>query len=378
MPKKVCKIYAVLFTLLFVFSALMTGTLAYTAVSEKVNEISGTNNPSPRPEYVSVQGEKIWENLPQDYTLPPYIIIHILADGEIYRTMRVKESNDWKYTADALPKYNQQGEEILYTVDEEPLNGFFTRIDGYQIINHYIPQSAPTSIHVKKIWENDSSKNRPTSVELRLLADGQEMERVTLTEAINWEYTWTNLDSSHEYTVDEPVVPDGYTSETKQTALSDFEIVNTFGEPEPSTPQTVTISGRKIWNHGIAPAYAQPAAVTVYIKNGDTIMKELLITANDNWSYSVTLPRFDQNHQEIHYTIDEKNIPNYEKIIDNYNIINTYIPKTPINPNNPTQPSQPGQPTTTGDNMNILLWLLVMILSGLSSALFIIRYHKVK
>lgn len=374
MPRKLCKLYAAVFTILFVLSAFMTSTLAYTAVSEKINEISGSDGLSPKPQYVSVKGEKIWENIPDDYTLPDYVTIHIYANGEVCRTLQVKESDGWKYSVNALPKYTKDGNEIVYTVGEEPINGFFTKIEGYNIINRYIFQAAPVDIHVRKVWLNDSPENRPTSVEVRLLTDGKELSRITLTEACNWEYTWSQLDSSYTYSVDEPIVPKGYTSKTVQTDSFEFEVVNTLGVSEP-TEETVTINGRKIWDHGIAPESARPAAVTVYIKNGNQIVREIIVTANDNWQYSAVLPKYDSNSKEIVYTVDEKSIPDYEKIIDGYNIKNTYIPKTHIIPNQSNNNS-PYSPTPTGDGTNILLWIFVMILSGLASAVFIVRYNK--
>ena len=377
MPRKIiCKICSVFFTVSFVLSAVMTGTLAQIVVSEKINEISGTN-PKDTPEYVYVQGQKFWENVPDDYSLPEYITAYIYADGELCQTVQVQAADNWKYKVGSLPKYNESGTVINYTVDEEKVDGFVTSIDGYNITNRYVPEGETVQIYAKKVWVDDSCKNRPTSVEIRLLADGVESERVTLTETNMWEHIWTDLDPDHDYTVDEPAVPKGYTSEIVKINPYFYKIVNTFGEPKP-TNETVTISGMKIWKHGIAADCAKPADVTVYIKNGDTIVREIIVTANDNWHYSVVLPKYDSNNNEIVYTVDEKPIPYYDKKIVGYNIINTYIPQRPIivTPGNtPDDFHNDTSFTPTGNNTDLTLWLTLMLISA-AAVMFVIRRHK--
>ena len=63
---------------------------------------------------------------------------------------------------------------------------------------------------VVKRFVFDKKEDRPESIVVALYRDGVECDRVTLSEANNWTYTWKKLPGGYEYTVDEPIVPAGY------------------------------------------------------------------------------------------------------------------------------------------------------------------------
>ena len=43
----------------------------------------------------------------------------------------------WKYSFEGLPKYNDKGKQIVYTVRENKIANYKTEIDGYDIVNTY-------------------------------------------------------------------------------------------------------------------------------------------------------------------------------------------------------------------------------------------------
>lgn len=90
---------------------------------------------------------------------------------------------------------------------------------------------------VKKVWKDGDSEERPTSVTVQLLRNGEVYETVTLTEAERWRYAWAGLDAHDRWTVAETDVPAGYTvSVTREGAV--FTVTNRLREDseEPAVP----------------------------------------------------------------------------------------------------------------------------------------------
>lgn len=72
-----------------------------------------------------------------------------------------------------------------------------------------------TNLTVKKVWENDKTSDRPTSIDVKLLKNGEVAETVTLTAAEGWTHTWIGLSARENWTVEEEV-PENYEATYKQ------------------------------------------------------------------------------------------------------------------------------------------------------------------
>ena len=84
-----------------------------------------------------------------------------------------------------------------------------------------------TTVTVTKVWKSDKESSRPTSISVQLYRNGSVYgSAVRLTEEKNWKYTWSNLDSSYEWTVNETAVPTGYTRSVTHSG-NDWTITNT-------------------------------------------------------------------------------------------------------------------------------------------------------
>lgn len=81
------------------------------------------------------------------------------------------------------------------------------------------------AVTVSKIW-NDAGKNRPESVEVRLLNNDEIYDTVVLSEKNLWKHTWSDLPYSENWTVKEINVPQGYVATYYQDGLT-FTINNT-------------------------------------------------------------------------------------------------------------------------------------------------------
>ena len=199
-----------------------------------------TNNYTPKT--VVLSGTKVWkDNNNQDGKRTTSVKVQILKnDKEVVQEIEVSEATGWKFESKALPKY-ENGQEIKYTVKEVAVASYETIItsekDGkYTITNKHTPLK--TTVKGKKIWKDEDNKDgiRPSSVTVKLLADGKETgQTATVSETSGWTYEFTGLDRYQEgkeiaYTVEEVNVPDGYTA-----SVEGYNITNTH-TPEKPTP----------------------------------------------------------------------------------------------------------------------------------------------
>ncbi|MFW8052729.1 Cna B-type domain-containing protein [Vagococcus fluvialis] len=170
-------------------------------------------------EKTEVNGYKIWnDNNNEASARPESIVVNLLADGKQVDTKEVSEITNWMYEFTNLPKF-KDGKEIVYTVTENTVKEYITKIEGFNIINTYSP--GKTSATVTKHWNDNNNQDgiRPDKIKIQLYAnDKKYSEVVELNEASQWTFTWENLNAVDEsgaeinYTIKEVNVSDGYTA----------------------------------------------------------------------------------------------------------------------------------------------------------------------
>jgi len=244
-------------------------------------------------------------------------------------TGRAYSAEAWKATFDWLPKYDEGGSEIHYTIRETwypaaYLPDVFEVEDGGVITNNY----NLTDIEVEKVWtdDNNASLRRPQSITVALNANGAQQATVTLDQSNSWKHTFEDypvLDNNHQqitYTVEEVKVPEFYRVEYSNEGYK-FIVENIL--------HTTEITAQKKWkNADGSDDTPEDAVVTFTLMNGDTEIASLVIhgfetAAGDevNFEYlgvpcqafedAVSLARFkylpiyDENGNEIHYTVRE-------------------------------------------------------------------------
>lgn len=94
---------------------------------------------------------------------------------------------------------------------------FVSIIDDSEITSvlKYESKNTLSSVHVLKVWKQDSKKQRPTSISVDLLqTDAKGNTKVLDTQVLNaqneWSYTWQDLSIDYSYRVLERKVPSGY------------------------------------------------------------------------------------------------------------------------------------------------------------------------
>jgi len=97
------------------------------------------------------------------------------------------------------------------------------------------PRPSYTSLTVNKEWILDDGGEAPVSVTVELLRNNRVYKEVTLDEDNDWSHTWTGLDDSYNWRVQEADVPDGFTAEVSHRGTF-WTITNDDIPEDPETP----------------------------------------------------------------------------------------------------------------------------------------------
>ena len=121
----------------------------YTSEITKTGENTFTVTNTREPETTFISGTKIWADFNNlDSTRPEKIkvILNKTVDGKTSKVAEkeVTEADEWKYKFTNLPKY-ENGQEITYSIDEEPVAGYEKTVEGYNLINTHTPVSSSDS-----------------------------------------------------------------------------------------------------------------------------------------------------------------------------------------------------------------------------------------
>ena len=85
---------------------------------------------------VQIQGEKTWVG-DDPAKRPASITVILLQNGTEVKRQEVRPNEDGKWTYDFgnWPVYDDSGRAYTYTVQEEPVDGYGTQVNGYDIVN---------------------------------------------------------------------------------------------------------------------------------------------------------------------------------------------------------------------------------------------------
>ncbi|MCZ7410447.1 Cna B-type domain-containing protein [Parvimonas micra] len=254
------------------------------------------------------------------------IEVKLLANGKEVQTAKLNEANSWKHTFKDLPKYDDNGKEITYTVKEVAIEGYESKIegnakDGFVITNKNL---AKTEVPVEKKWIGKAVNE----IEVKLLANGKEVQSAKLNEANSWKHTFKDLpvydDNGKEitYTVKEVAI-EGYESKIEGNAKDGFVITN-------KNLAKTEVPVEKKW---IGKAVNE--IEVKLLANGQEVQSAKLNEAN-SWKHTFKdLPVYDDNGKEITYTVKEVAIEGYESKIegnakDGFVITNKNLAKTEV------------------------------------------------
>lgn len=155
---------------------------------DSVNGFTITNKRvTDTPEMIKIEGEKTW--LDDGTGRPEFINVKLMADGILHTTMKVMPvEGKWMFDFGMLPKYDNEMEEIVYTVSEEALEGYeCIPGENFDIVNR---RMAEITISGEKTW--DDLMNRPASITVYLERNGERFEEVEVkaSEMGRWLYSF--------------------------------------------------------------------------------------------------------------------------------------------------------------------------------------------
>ena len=276
------------------------------------------------PAVTEVAGHKTWiDNDNQDGARPASIVIKLVKEGETLETVTVTAANGWAWSFTNLPKYENEGTLINYSVVEDAVEDYSTTYDGYNVINTHTP--AKTSVTVTKAWDDNNNQDgiRPNHIIVKLLANGVDTGvTMVLNAGNNWTGSFTELDkflagAEITYSVGEVEI-EGYTTEITGDQLIGYTITNTH------VPEVIEVAGHKIWNDNNDQDGMRPESITIVLRGNGGLVDTRVVTAEDGWAWSFTnLPKYE-NGYIISYVIGEYGVEGYTTTYDGYDVINTH------------------------------------------------------
>ena len=265
-------------------------------------------------EKTSISGDKKWNDGDnQDGIRPDEIEVKLLANGAPIQnqTLKPDPTGKWSYKFDDLDKYDNDGNLINYTVEEDEIQGYTASYEktatGYDIINEHKPETVDVKGDKKWLEDNDKDKKRPDEITVGLYVDNTKIQETKATKANNWEFKFENLPKYKkgkkiEYTVKEEPV-EGYTSSIKKVSDNVYQIVNTI-------TGKVSIPVNKTW---IGPK-GEKAVVKLFANGVEK--EEAELNAGNNWSHTfANLDKYDDQGKKIAYTLKEEPVQNYDSEI---------------------------------------------------------------
>ena len=281
-------------------------------------------------ETIKFVGTKIWEdNGNAAGKRPESIILQVKNGTKVVAEQEVSADNNWTYEFE-LPKYDELGNEVEYTLDENFESEFYQKelTSDTVVTNKYIVPGSIINIQGVKVWDdnNNAAKKRPTEITLQLKANGTVIDEQVVNTLNGWKYTFENLPVNDEfgnkieYTIDEKDIENIF---YEKELLDDKTIINAFKVPD----DKVKIQGLKIWDDDDNKFGMRPESVTLQVKDGDVVVAEQVVTEADNWTYEFELPKYDNLGNEIEYQVDEADLNNifYEKeLTDSTTVTNKF------------------------------------------------------
>ena len=291
-------------------------------------------------ETVNIPVSKTWDDDDdRDGIRPDSVTVFLAGSDGSHRELELSAENGWNAVFAALPKYVDGSGEVVYTLSEEPVDGYASSIEGdsangFSVVNVHEPETV--EIPVSKIWEDDGDRDgvRTDGVAVTLAGSDGTERSLELNEQNNWSGSFSDLPKYMdggalvEYAVDEETV-EGYEAVIGGDSDVGFTITNIHD------PETISIPVEKVWDDADDQDGIRPDAVSVVLTGSDGSERSLELTAEQNWKSSFEdLPRFMDGGEEISYTLEEDPVEGYETAIEGetpsgFTVTNSHAPENP-------------------------------------------------
>ncbi|MBF7150827.1 Cna B-type domain-containing protein, partial [Bacillus toyonensis] len=295
-----------------------TYTVKERPVAGYKSETNGYDITNTKVGQTTVEGIKTWKD-GNATNRPTTIKVDLLQNGQVVATQEVSEATSWKYGFKDLAAYDAEGNAYKYEVKEQPVDGYKTEVNGYDITN---TKDAKTSVSGTKTWNDNNATDRPSSIQVDLLQNGNVIQTQEVTAANGWNYTFVDLAQydangvAYTYTVKEKPVA-GY-----KTEVNGYNITNT-------KVAKMTVEGTKTWKDGNATD--RPTMIKVDLLQNGNVIKTQDVLAAIGWKYIFAdLEAYDANGVAYQYEVKEHLVAGYKSEISGYDITNTKVGQTTV------------------------------------------------
>ncbi|WP_158306222.1 Cna B-type domain-containing protein [Weissella koreensis] len=273
-----------------------------------------------KPIYIKIHGHKTWiDNDNAEKTRPKQITVKLIKNGKMIHKKVITAHQKWNYEFNQLEKYDEKGDLNRYQIEEDPVKGYKTHIDGFNLKNTL--KDGQTKIQGKKIWQddNDHDKFRPKEIILELMQANNVVATQIVTKQTQWQYVFKKLPKYQNgvklnYQVREKPV------EYYQIKYKNNDIYNTL-------VGTTQVTGQKYWKDQDNKAGLRPKKITIKLLQNGAIYRTAKIGAKDGWHYTFkALPKYDQLGKAYQYTVSENKVPGYDSRQQGNDFINQIKP----------------------------------------------------
>ncbi|MFJ8455839.1 Cna B-type domain-containing protein, partial [Bacillus paramycoides] len=288
------------------------------AVPGYESKVNGTDITNTKVGETKVEGTKAWnDNNATDR--PSTIKVDLLQNGQVIDTKEVSKATNWKYTFEKLQAYDANGVAYKYEVKEQPVAGYESKVNGYDITNTKVGE---TKVEGTKTWNDDNAKDRPEMIKVDLLQNGTVIATQEVSKATGWKYEFKDLAAydangvAYKYEVKEQPVA-GYESKVNGTDITNTKV----GETK--------VEGTKTWNDD--KATDRPSTIKVDLLQNGKVVDTKEVTAETNWKYTFEkLQAYDANGVAYKYEVKEQPVAGYESKVNGYDITNTKVGETKV------------------------------------------------
>lgn len=324
--------------------------ITYTVTEDAVNGYTGkittddtgyilsiTNTHAP--ETIRKTVTKTWDDgNDRDGIRPTNVKIELYGTDGTRRTQYLTKDNHWSYSFENLPKYQNEGTIILYTIKEEAVDGYtqksVTTTAGFDLTNTHEIQTA--DYEVKKVWidDNDRDGARPTSITLTLTGSDGSKYTKQMTAADNWNaVTFERVPMFNggkyiTYTLTENEVPSYINLIEVSEDGKHFTVTNTHA------PDHTVINITEVWHDENDQDGIRPRKMTAIVVGSNGNRHEVPLHSSGDWHYTCDdLVKYWKNGQLVDYTVEAVTIDGYTSEVKSlgnnvFEVHNTHIPET--------------------------------------------------
>lgn len=273
------------------------------------------------PGKTSVSVTKAWEDDGNRDGLRAKIVkVELYKNNEpTGQTVELKATNDWTSSFGNLDEY-ENGKEISYTVKEKTaVEGYKSVVSGdaktgYVITNTHTPATIDVSGTKTWIDDNGNSGNRPASITIKLLGNGEVIKTERIGATKDWKWNFTDLPAKENgkdimYTVVEDTVP-GYS-----TTYDGYNVTNIIAQ------EKISVTGTKQW---IAPAGTKFPEIKINLLRDGKATDKSVVLKNGETTYTFDgLDKYDLTDGHAYkYTVAEAKVDGYTSSVVGMNVTN--------------------------------------------------------